>query len=114
VAAGEVKAPKSSESDFQLVGVGGKPVVRVRLDPGGEPLTVGRAAGNRLLVDHSSVSKFHATVALTRDNRLVVADLGSTNGTFVNDDRTPIDGPHAVAPGDTVAFGDVAFEIQKL
>lgn len=113
-AAGEVKAPKSAESDFQLVGRGGKPVVRVQLQPGGEPLTVGRAAGNRLLIDHESVSKFHATVALTRDNRLVVADLGSTNGTFVNAERTPIDGPRAVAPGDTVVFGEVPYEIQKL
>lgn len=113
-AAGEVKAPKSSESDYQMIGPGGKPVVRIQLQPGGDPLTVGRAAGNRLLIDHESVSKFHATVALTRDNRLVVADLGSTNGTFVNKDRSAIQGPRAIAPGDTIVFGEVPYEIQKL
>ena len=69
---------------------------------------------NRLLIDHDSVSKFHATVALTRDNRLVVADLGSTNGTFVNRERSPIDGARAIKPGDTIVFGEVAYEIQKL
>jgi hypothetical protein len=114
VAAGEVKTPKSSEGDYQLVGPGGKPVLRVRIEPGGEPITVGRAAGNRVLVDHDSVSKFHATIALTRDNRLVVADLGSTNGTFVNAERTPLDGARVVAPGDTIVFGEVPYEIQKL
>ena len=114
VAAGEVKTPKSAESDYQLVGPGGKPVVRVQLLPGGDPVTVGRAAGNRLLIDHDSVSKFHATVALTRDNRLIVADLDSTNGTFVNAERAPIRGPRVVAPGDTIVFGEVPYEIQKL
>lgn len=114
VAAGEVKAPSSSEGDYQFVGAGGKPVVRVRLEPGGDPLTVGRAAGNRLLVDHESVSKFHATVTLTRDNRLVVADLGSTNGTYVGADRSPIGSPRVVEPGSRLVFGDVAFDVQKL
>ena len=113
-AAGEVKAPRSAESDYQFVGPGGKPVVRVQLEPGGEPVTIGRVAGNRLLIDHDSVSKFHATVALTRDNRLVVADLGSTNGTFVNRERSPIAGARVISPGDTVVFGEVAYEIQKL
>jgi hypothetical protein len=92
VAAGEVVAPRSSETDYQLVGPGGKPVVRVRLDPGGDPLTIGRAAGNRL----------------------VVADLGSTNGTFVNSERAPIERPRVLALGDTVTFGDIAYQIQKL
>jgi hypothetical protein len=113
-AAGEVKAPRSSESDYQFVGPGGKPVVRVQLQPGGDPVTIGRAAGNRLLIDHESVSKFHATVALTRDNRLLVADLGSTNGTFVNRESSPIDRAREIAPGDTVVFGEVGYEIQKL
>ena len=83
IAAGEVRAPKSAESDYRLVGRGGKPVVRLRLEPGGPPVTIGRAAGNRVLVDDESVSKFHATITLTQDNRIVVADLGSTNGTTI-------------------------------
>jgi pSer/pThr/pTyr-binding forkhead associated (FHA) protein len=96
------------------VGVAGKPVVRVRIAPGGDPVTVGRSSGNRLFVDHHSVSKFHATVQMTRDGRLVVTDLGSTNGTFVNAETTQISGPRAVAPGDTIAFGDVAFRLEKV
>ena len=114
IAAGEVRAPKSAESDYRLVGRGGKPVVRLRLEPGGPPVTIGRAAGNRVLVDDESVSKFHATITLTQDNRIVVADLGSTNGTTINGDPSPIRGPRVIGPGDTVVFGDIAFTIEKL
>ncbi len=114
IAAGEVRGAKSSANEYQLVGPGGKPVVRIVLEPGGEQLTVGRAAGNRLLVDHDSVSKFHATVARTRDDRLVVADLDSTNGTFVKGEALRIDGAREVSSGDSISFGDVVYVIQKL
>jgi hypothetical protein len=114
VAQGNVRAPEASDADFQFVGVSGKPVVRVRITPGGDPVTVGRSTGNRLLVDDGSVSKFHATVQMTQDGRLVVTDLDSTNGTFVNDETARISSPRAVAPGDTVTFGDIAFRLEKV
>jgi hypothetical protein len=114
VAEGSVRAPEAADADFQFVGVAGKPVVRVRITPGGEPVTVGRSAGNRLFVDDGSVSKFHATVQMTRDGRLVVTDLDSTNGTFINAETARISGPRAVEPGDTIAFGDVAFRLEKV
>jgi hypothetical protein len=113
-AAGEVKAPRSSESVFLIIGPGGKPVHRVELQPGGEPLTVGRAAGNRIPIDHDSVSKFHATLTLARDNTLVLADLGSTNGTFVNRESSRVTGARAISPGDTVVFGEVPYTIEKV
>lgn len=112
--AGAVRRPGSSESSWRLVGPGGKPVVKVTIAPGGEPVTIGRASGNRLHVDHDSVSKFHATISMSVDGRLRVSDLGSTNGTFVNGEKTPISGSRIIVPDDTVAFGDVPFRIEKL
>lgn len=114
VAAGEVKAPRSADFNYLLIGPGGKPVVRVSLEPGGEAVTVGRAAGNRLHVDHDSVSKFHATISLLRDSTLVVADLGSTNGTFVNSEAERVAGRRAISPGDTIVFGEVPYSIEKV
>lgn len=113
-APGAVKRPSSAESAWRLVGQGGKPVVRVTLAPGGEPVTIGRASGNRLHIDHDSVSKFHATITMAGDGRVRVSDLGSTNGTFVNGEKTPISGSRIIVPDDTVAFGDVPFRIEKL
>jgi hypothetical protein len=112
-AAGGVRAPDAPGCDFQLVGEGGKPVIRIHLAPGGEPATVGRAAGNRIFIDHASVSKFHATIGMAGDGQILVADLGSTNGTTVNGEAAAISRPRAVAPGDTVTFGKVPFRIEK-
>jgi pSer/pThr/pTyr-binding forkhead associated (FHA) protein len=49
-------------------------------------LVLGRASSNSIVVDHSAVSKVHARVS--RSNELVsIQDLGSANGTYVNDRR---------------------------
>ncbi len=53
--------------------------------PGAE-LVIGRNADCQIVVDHPSVSGRHARVRQS-DNGLFLTDLGSTNGTFVNDDR---------------------------
>lgn len=53
----------------------------------GQGLTLGRASGNGLMLDGDAfpgVSAHHARLVLEGEN-LVVEDLGSTNGTFVND-----------------------------
>jgi hypothetical protein len=112
--AGQVREARADDFTFLFVGPGGKPVVRACMPPGGEPVTVGRAAGNRLLVDHDSVSKFHATLTFTRDNRLLVADLGSTNGTFVGRESEPIEGVREITPGTVVVFGEVPFRIERV
>lgn len=114
VAGGGQQQQKTADGNFQFSGPGGKPVYRLYLHPGGDPVTVGRAAGNRLHIDHTSVSKFHATVTLTRDNALILSDLGSTNGTYVNDEASAIDTPRVISSGDTIVFGEVPFRIERL
>ena len=46
---------------------------------------VGREPGSDVWLDDGSVSRVHAKVARLEDGRLLVTDLGSTNGTFVLD-----------------------------
>jgi hypothetical protein len=53
------------------------------------------------------VSRLHAMLERRGDGGIVVRDLGSTNGTMVNDDPKPID-PHTAIPladGDRVRVG---------
>jgi hypothetical protein len=53
------------------------------------------------------VSRLHAMLERRADGGIVVRDLGSTNGTMVNDDPRPID-PHTAIPladGDRVRVG---------
>ncbi|MCL2632028.1 MAG: FHA domain-containing protein, partial [Coriobacteriia bacterium] len=45
------------------------------------------------------------------DERLIVEDLGSTNGTKVN--GRPISDPRELSDGDSVQIGDVVLRVQK-
>lgn len=73
--------------------------------PQGE-LEVGRVDGNAIVIPDTSVSRRHATVAVT-ESSVAVRDLGSSNGTFVNGDRIT---NRTVANGDLISFGNVEFE----
>jgi pSer/pThr/pTyr-binding forkhead associated (FHA) protein len=65
--------------------------------------TVGRVPmEDQVLLEDASVSRQHAAFQVF-GNGVVVRDLGSTNGTYVNDVR--IDKPHVLAPGDRVDIG---------
>lgn len=73
-----------------------------RFDLGTE-LTVGRAAGCGVsLPEDTFVSQLHARV-FRRDGDLFVEDLGSTNGTFVNDHK--VSAPVALRGGDRLKIG---------
>ena len=64
-----------------------------------------------LTVDDERVSRRHVQLALT-DGRLIVADLGSTNGTAVNGTR--ISAPVALGPGDVVTVGSITFAVADI
>ena len=53
---------------------------------GNRPVTIGRSPDNDLPVDNLAVSNYHARIYF-EGSRLVVEDLDSLNGTFVNDLR---------------------------
>ncbi|MBP7476495.1 MAG: FHA domain-containing protein, partial [Pyrinomonadaceae bacterium] len=53
----------------------------------GRRVSVGRTPNNDLAIDHTSVSKIHASLMVDGDGNLTVADTGSTNGTFINGER---------------------------
>jgi hypothetical protein len=80
----------------------------VMLDEG--ELVVGREDGLGLsLLGESTVSRRHASV-VRQNGQVVIKDLGSTNGTFVNGRR--IDAETVVQPGDDVQFGAVKFRLE--
>lgn len=49
-------------------------------------MSLGRSTANNVVIDRAAVSKLHARIQRTGD-QLVLQDLGSANGTFVNDAR---------------------------
>jgi len=56
-----------------------------RVPLGAEPCVLGRSSKCDVQLDQESVSRNHARIQRTRNN-YVVRDLGSTNGTYVNDE----------------------------
>jgi hypothetical protein len=71
---------------------------------------VGREAGLGLsLIDESSVSRRHARFVRVA-NQVMVEDLGSTNGSFVNGAK--LTASTVLRPGDEVRFGAITFRYQ--
>lgn len=68
----------------------------------GSVRTLGRATGADFIVDAALVSRVHCRFTATRDGELEVRDLESTNGTFVNGQRTEV---ARLTPGDKVQVG---------
>ena len=65
---------------------------------------VGRTPENEVHLDDPQVSRRHAEI--TWDGvRCTVTDLGSSNGTFVNNRRLTPNWPETIRPGDRVLFG---------
>src|SRR4051794_11121419 len=73
-----------SKSSFRLVGTEASTPLEHALAAG--ETTIGRVADNDLVIDVAEVSRHHARVTVT-GARVAIADLGSTNGTFVNGER---------------------------
>ena len=68
---------------------------------------LGRSSACTLRLDTPRASAEHARIAY-RDGAWTVRDLGSRNGTFVNDERLDPGGVRMLRAGDEIAFGDPA------
>jgi len=81
--------------------------------PGGRRLNVGRASDNELTINDASVSKIHAALLMTGEGTLLVADTGSTNGTYLNGRRIAYGESRLIEDGDVIGFGDVEVRLRK-
>ncbi len=73
--------------------------------------TVGREATDVLLPD-KTVSRRHAQIEVAEDGRVIVEDLGSTNGTRINGETLAANSARPLADGDHVQFGSVALSLR--
>lgn len=65
-------------------------------------LTIGRALDNDLILNDAAVSQHHARIAKIQD-LFYIEDLGSTNSTFVNEQRTD---EQPLTSGDHIRIGE--------
>jgi len=69
--------------------------------------TIGREEGNHIVVDLDNVSRRHAMI-IRRQGRMFVKDLGSTNGTYLNDAEVTQETP--LRSGDLIKVGGSIFK----
>src|SRR5215210_1859324 len=81
------------------------PGAALRLEP---VSSLGRVAGNTIVIDDPHTSARHAELRYTR-GQWWLRDLGSSNGTFLNDE--PVRSIVGVRPGDVIQCGRVRFRL---
>lgn len=70
------------------------------------PIILGREPGpgyNTFALESATVSRHHADIDRTGAGLYILRDRGSTNGTYVNDQK--ITGPHTLSQGDKIQIG---------
>ena len=105
----EAKASRGGKPPTQVVvhDAGGDKATTVRL---AGPTDIGRGDGCAIRLQDTYVSQMHARLA-DRDGSWYVEDLGSTNGTYLNDRR--VQAPVEVHAGDVVRVGKTLLELRR-
>jgi len=106
------------DEDWALIRYVGEPIgemIPLRA-PG---TTIGRASENDVCLPEAEVSRHHAQVALSKIGEagymVQFADLGSTNGSFINGRRVETPRvPIALQSGDVIRVGAHAFKLKRL
>lgn len=74
-----------------------------------DSLVLGRSSESDLMIDDPYASEFHLRLT-SKDDRLILTDLGSTNGTYVNGRR--VTAPVDLSRGDSVQVGKTVMEVR--
>ncbi len=94
--------PDARDADLRLIVLLGPNAGHEYLLPGDES-TIGRSTSNSIVLPFAEISRKHARV-WQEDESTYLEDLGSTNGTFINDRR--LSGRVALYDGDEIQIGD--------
>jgi hypothetical protein len=87
---------------------------RVALKANAAPVTIGRTAGNAVQLDDTSVSRLHCSLTLKSPAQMVIADLGSANGTTVNGQSLAASEARPLNKGDVIGVGDLRLTVVEI
>ena len=118
--AAESPTPVPTPPTSEMTAAGSTPTLLVIIDGplagtsvqlGSGAITLGRAASNSVVLDDEFVSSHHARVYPdAASGQWAIEDLGSTNGTVVNQQRISV--PTVLAPRIPVRIGATTFELR--
>jgi hypothetical protein len=88
---------------------------RLELKAGGAPAYIGRAAGSAVRIDDPSVSRLHCSLSVrSGGGGVLIADVGSANGTYVNEHLLGRDEARPLKPGDMIGVGDFKLTVSEI
>jgi len=105
--AGAPASDSPARQSVLMVSSDGQKPRSVRLDGS---TTIGRSVECELRLDDTYVSQQHARI-FDRSGNWYVEDLGSTNGTFVNEQK--LVAPAMLTPGDKIRVGTTIVELRR-
>jgi hypothetical protein len=73
------------------------------------PKVIGRSDDADIIIDDSYASEFHLRVGV-QEGEVMLNDLGSTNGTYLNGRRVTV--PTGITKGDFIQIWKTIFEVQ--
>ena len=100
-------SPSRSDTTVLVIVDGQKAGMTFPLPPS---CTVGRAPDNSIVVPDQFISSHHARIYKSKKGEWVLEDLGSTNGTYL--DEKQIAGPVIIKPGQLIRLGATSFELR--
>lgn len=71
-----------------------------------EALTIGREVASKLVINHQSISRHHAAITCT-NGAYFLRDMGSRNGTFINETRLDPDRDYLLKSRDYIRIGNL-------
>lgn len=128
---GEQEAPLANNSQVATTQTAGSPIealksrslslsssdgrsFRLEFETGSGPKYLGRTAGNAVRIDDASISRLHCSFSLQSNGEIVIADLDSSNGTYVNGELLAGKQARALKSDDEIGIGDFKLTVSDI
>ncbi|GLU49871.1 FHA domain-containing protein FhaB/FipA [Nocardiopsis ansamitocini] len=103
-------APRGRRNEPRSLVVTKGPLAGTTLDLSSQPITIGRAKDATLVISDDYASGRHARI-FSDNGRWIVEDLGSTNGTYLGQNR--LTRPQPITVGQPIRIGKTVLELRK-
>jgi FHA domain-containing protein len=109
LAAAQTRRPSAKQRQLWLTDAAG---LRFALEPQAGIVRLGRATDNDVVIDSEHISRYHAQLRWVQSTWLIY-DLGSTNGTWVDEQRLRDRQARAVEAGKRLRLGDHELKVRS-